>query len=138
MTSSDFDAAPRIPSARPQPDGGMRGPPCGGGQPGPPTVSGSGVSTIEPGGGTTLDASGLEKMYVVLDGEVTISNGHEEAVAAPMGLVHVRHHRTRGGPSRTTPTRPATILLAMPLQSGKGVTTERSTKGGTYAPSWFS
>jgi hypothetical protein len=34
-----------------------------------------GVSEIAPGGGTTLDQSAIEKFYVVLEGEVTISNG---------------------------------------------------------------
>src|SRR3712207_6959220 len=43
-----------------------------------------GLSHLLPGGGTTLEASPLEKMYVVLNGEVTISNGREE-----IGRAHV-------------------------------------------------
>lgn len=74
-----------------------------------------GVSTIEPGGGTTLDASGLEKMYVVLDGEVTISNGHEQAVLRPWDSCRIAPNEGRALKNDTN--RPATILLAMPLQT---------------------
>jgi quercetin dioxygenase-like cupin family protein len=74
-----------------------------------------GVSTIEPGGGTTLDASGLEKMYVVLDGEVTISNGYEEAVLRPWDSCRIAPNEERALKNNTN--RPATILLAMPLQT---------------------
>jgi glyoxylate utilization-related uncharacterized protein len=35
------------------------------------------LSTIEPGGGITLSASGAEKFYVVVEGEVDIANGTE-------------------------------------------------------------
>jgi quercetin dioxygenase-like cupin family protein len=73
-----------------------------------------GVSTIEPGGGTTLDASGLEKMYVVLDGEVTISNGSEEAVLRPWDSCRIAPNEARALKNNTS--KPATILLAMPLQ----------------------
>src|ERR1700756_976440 len=38
-----------------------------------------GVSVIAPGGGTTLSGAPDEKMYVVLDGELHVSNGQTEA-----------------------------------------------------------
>jgi len=55
-----------------------------------------GLSTVLPGGGTTLDASGIEKMYVVLEGEVAVSDGadllndaaltaHDDALACWVG-----------------------------------------------------
>jgi glyoxylate utilization-related uncharacterized protein len=72
-----------------------------------------GVSTIEPGGGTTLDASGLEKMYVVLDGEVTVSNGYEEAVLRRWDSCRIAPNEGRSLRNKTD--QPATILLAMPL-----------------------
>src|SRR4051812_41406966 len=74
-----------------------------------------GVSTIEPGGGTTLDASGLEKMYVVLAGEVTISTGHEQAVLRPWDSCRTAPNEGRA--LKNNIDQPATILLAMPLQS---------------------
>ena len=72
-----------------------------------------GLSHILPGGGTTLDASPLEKMYVVLDGEVTISNGADEATLRPWDSCRIAPDEPRALSNRTN--RPATLLLAMPL-----------------------
>jgi mannose-6-phosphate isomerase-like protein (cupin superfamily) len=72
-----------------------------------------GLSHILPGGGTTLDASSLEKMYVVLDGEVTISNGTEEVTLRAWDSCRIAPDEPRALSNRTN--RPATILLAMPL-----------------------
>jgi hypothetical protein len=72
-----------------------------------------GLSHILPGGGTTLDASPLEKMYVVLDGEVTISNGTEEVTLTAWDSCRIAPDEPRALSNRTN--RPATILLAMPL-----------------------
>ena len=45
-----------------------------------------GISVIEPGGGTTFTASGVEKFYVVLEGELQVSARHdEEASSATLG-----------------------------------------------------
>jgi hypothetical protein len=76
-----------------------------------------GVSEIAPGGGTTLDASPIEKMYVVLDGEVVISNGSEEAVLRRWDSCRIAPNEGRALKNNTT--RSATILLAMPLQAAK-------------------
>lgn len=73
-----------------------------------------GVSHLLPGGGTTLDASGTEKMYVVLDGEVVIANGlGEEAALGPWDSCRIAPGEGRQLSNRTN--RPATILLAMSL-----------------------
>jgi mannose-6-phosphate isomerase-like protein (cupin superfamily) len=72
-----------------------------------------GLSHLLPGGGTTLDASPLEKMYVVLDGEVTISNGSEEVTLQAWDSCRIAPDEPRALSNRTN--RPATILLAMPL-----------------------
>jgi len=76
-----------------------------------------GVSRVEPGGGTTLDASGVEKMYVVLEGELTISNGEEEAILRPWDSCRIAPNEARALNNKTD--RPAIVLLAMPLQSAK-------------------
>ena len=73
-----------------------------------------GLSHLLPGGGTTLAASPLEKMYVVLDGEVTISNGEETVALGPWDSCRIAPGEPRSIVNRTN--RPATILLAMPLQ----------------------
>jgi mannose-6-phosphate isomerase-like protein (cupin superfamily) len=72
-----------------------------------------GLSHLLPGGGTTLDASPLEKMYVVLDGEVTISNGSEEVTLRPWDSCRIAPDEPRALSNRSN--RPATVLLAMPL-----------------------
>lgn len=72
-----------------------------------------GLSHLLPGGGTTLDASPLEKMYVVLDGEVTISNGTEEVTLQRWDSCRIAPDEPRALSNRTN--RPATVLLAMPL-----------------------
>jgi mannose-6-phosphate isomerase-like protein (cupin superfamily) len=77
-----------------------------------------GLSHLLPGGGTTLDASPLEKMYVVLEGEVTISNGSEEVTLGPWDSCRIAPAEPRALSNRTN--RPATILLAMPLEPKKG------------------
>lgn len=72
-----------------------------------------GLSVIAPGGGTTLDASPIEKFYVVLDGEVAISNGRDSVSLRRWDSCRIapgeqRELRNRGE-------MPAAILLAMPI-----------------------
>ena len=55
------------------------------------------LSTIEPGGGIALSASGAEKFYVVVEGEIEISNGAET------------HHLGRYDSCRVAPDEPRTI-----------------------------
>lgn len=74
-----------------------------------------GISEIAPIGGTTLDTSPVEKMYVVLEGEVTISNGSEEVVLRSWDSCRIAANERRTLKNNTD--KPATILLAMPLQS---------------------
>ena len=57
--------------------------------------------------------SALEKMYVVLDGEVTISNGTDEVTLCPWDSCRIAPHEPRSLSNRTN--KPATIVLAMPL-----------------------
>ena len=73
-----------------------------------------GASVIEPGGGTTLDASGVEKIYVVLDGEVTISNGQTEIRLKRWDSCRIAP--AEGRQLRNDTEQSATILLVMPLQ----------------------
>jgi mannose-6-phosphate isomerase-like protein (cupin superfamily) len=80
---------------------------------GPSDVLWLGLSHLLPGGGTTLDASPIEKMYVVLDGEVTISNGTDEVTLRPWDSCRIAPDEPRSLSNRTN--KPATILLAMPL-----------------------
>ena len=71
----------------------------------------AGLSTLLPGGGTSLKASAQEKIYVVVEGELTISNGTEDAVLGPLDscLIAVGEARQL----RNATNRPVTVLLVM-------------------------
>ena len=65
-----------------------------------------------PGGTTGLDASPVEKVYVVLDGEVVISNGDSEVELRAWDSCRIAAGEARCVQNRTS--RNATVLLAMP------------------------
>ncbi len=72
-----------------------------------------GLSIIAPGGQTTLTASHLEKIYVVIAGEVVLGNGAERARLGPLDSC-----RIAPGEPRQVSNEGATearLLLAMPL-----------------------
>jgi quercetin dioxygenase-like cupin family protein len=71
-----------------------------------------GVSHILPGGGTTLDASPIEKLYVVLDGQVTVITEAGEEILGPHDSCRLAPGEKRALKNNTN--RPASILLAMP------------------------
>ena len=59
-----------------------------------------------------LDASPLEKLYVVVEGEVTIVTDGGEATLGPLDSCRIAPGERRRLENRTN--RPASILLAMP------------------------
>lgn len=78
-----------------------------------------GVSAIEPGGYTTLDASPVEKHYVVLEGQVTVVTGEGEVALSAFDSCRIAPGERRALQNRSG--RPAKILLAMPFpQPGHG------------------
>ena len=62
----------------------MRGLRLQGFEPGGPTKFWTGLSHFLPGGGAGPDASPLEKVYVVLAGEITVRCAGAETVLGPM------------------------------------------------------
>ncbi|QEL25415.1 cupin domain-containing protein [Bosea sp. F3-2] len=82
---------------------------------GPADTAWLGVSTIAPGGGTTLDASAVEKLYVVLDGTVTVSNGQDKVSLQRWDSCRIAPGEGRQLSNDTG--EPASILLVMPLQA---------------------
>ncbi|TPN33614.1 cupin domain-containing protein [Mesorhizobium sp. B2-3-3] len=74
-----------------------------------------GALTLASGGGTTLDASNVEKIYVVLDGEVTVSNGRENVRLRRWDSCRIGPNEARRLHNHTQ--EPATVLLVMPLQA---------------------
>lgn len=53
-------------------------------EPGGPANQWVGLSQVLPGGGAGPDSTPFEKVYVVLDGEMTVVAGGEEAVLGPL------------------------------------------------------
>lgn len=75
-----------------------------------------GLSTIEPGGGTTSSASDLEKFYVCIQGVVEIeaedSHGAQVTVLAPLDSCRIAPNEARRITNRGTGA--AKLLLVMP------------------------
>ncbi len=71
-----------------------------------------GLSHLLPGAHTGLDASPLEKLYVVVAGEVTIVSDTGEAALGPLDSCRIAPGERRRLENRTN--LPASILLAMP------------------------
>ena len=75
-----------------------------------------GLSVIEPGGGTSLTASAVEKFYVVFDGEVEIT-AEKDGVTERQVFERLDSCRIAPGESRqlfNRSARAATVLLVMP------------------------
>jgi quercetin dioxygenase-like cupin family protein len=80
---------------------------------GPADTAWLGMSHLLPGGGTSLDASPVEKFYVVLDGEVTIITDTGREVLRQWDSCRIAPGEKRALKNETN--RTATILLSMPL-----------------------
>lgn len=71
-----------------------------------------GLSHFLPGGGADESASPLERIYVVLTGQITVTSEGEEAVLGPLDSVCFAPGETRS--VRNDTTLPATMLVLMP------------------------
>ena len=75
-----------------------------------------GLSTIEPGGGTTLSASDMEKVYVVLAGELEVAAqigaSRQVETLFPLDSCRIGPAEARQLTNRSD--RQATVLLVMP------------------------
>jgi mannose-6-phosphate isomerase-like protein (cupin superfamily) len=83
-----------------------------------------GVSVIAPGGGTTLSSSPDEKMYVVLDGKLHLSNGESEVSLQRWDSCRIAAGEDRRLTNRTKT--PVTVLLVMPLPADERSLPHRS------------
>ncbi len=70
-----------------------------------------GLSRYEPGGHAERDASGTEKVYVVLEGELTIVTDAGEAVLGPLDSCYLAPGEARAVENRAT--EPASMLVLM-------------------------
>jgi len=70
-----------------------------------------GLSYFLPGGGADWDATATEKVYVVIEGEVTVVTDGSEAVLGRLDSVHLKPGESRAVENRSN--RPATMLVLM-------------------------
>jgi quercetin dioxygenase-like cupin family protein len=75
-----------------------------------------GLSHYLPGGGAERDATPIEKVYVVLDGELTVVTDDGETALGPLDSCRLAPNEARAVENRTN--RPATLLVVMPYPDG--------------------
>lgn len=71
-----------------------------------------GLSHILPGGGAEMDATPLEKVYVVVSGEVTVITDKGTETLGPLDSCYLAPNEARAVENRTNLT--ATMLVVMP------------------------
>lgn len=71
-----------------------------------------GLSVFLPAGGCEMSATPLEKVYVVLDGEVTIVTDSGEATLGPLDSIYLAPDEARAIENRTNAA--ARMLVVMP------------------------
>ena len=71
-----------------------------------------GLSYFLPGGGAEKSASPLERVYVVVDGEVTVTVGGKDTTLGPLDSCHIPPGEERAIVNKTN--RVATMLVVMP------------------------
>src|SRR3954453_16613545 len=71
-----------------------------------------GLSNFLPGGGAEMDATPLEKVYVVVSGEVTVTTDAGETTLGPLDSCRLAPGEARSIENKTN--LPALMLVAMP------------------------
>jgi len=75
-----------------------------------------GLSHFLPGGGAEMDATPLEKVYVVLEGEVTVTTDDSEVTLKALDSCYLPPGQARAIVNRTN--LPASMLVVMPYPDG--------------------
>jgi quercetin dioxygenase-like cupin family protein len=75
-----------------------------------------GLSHYLPGGGAEHDATPIEKVYVVLAGEITVITDEGETTLGPLDSCRLAPNEARAVENRTN--RPASMLVVMPYPDG--------------------
>ncbi|SRR6266705_187249 len=71
-----------------------------------------GVSYYLPGGRAEMDATAIEKVYVVLDGEITVTTEDGTWTLGPLDSCRLAPNEARAVSNRSN--RPATMLVILP------------------------
>jgi glyoxylate utilization-related uncharacterized protein len=77
-----------------------------------------GLSHYAPGGHAERDASGTEKVYVVVDGEITVITDDGEAVLGPLDSVYLAPGEARAVENRSGAVASILVLMEYPKQAG--------------------
>lgn len=85
-------------------------------------VSGSknfwvGLSHFLPGGGCTMEATPLEKVYIVLSGEITVETEQGSETLGPMDSCHIAPNEVRRVINNSN--QPSSMLVVMPYPKEK-------------------
>ena len=75
-----------------------------------------GLSHFLPGGGAEMDATPIEKVYVVVEGEVTVTTEEGDTTLGPLDSCRLIPGEARSILNRTN--RPASMLVVMPYPTG--------------------
>jgi quercetin dioxygenase-like cupin family protein len=75
-----------------------------------------GLSHFLPGGGAERDGTPLEKVYVVVEGEVTVTTDDTTRTLGPLDSCWLAAGESRSIENRTN--RPASMLVVMPYPEG--------------------
>ncbi len=70
-----------------------------------------GLSYFLPGGGADHDTAPTERVYVVVEGQVTVTTDQDEATLGPLDSIHLAPGEARSVENRTN--RPAAMLVLM-------------------------
>lgn len=76
-----------------------------------------GLSHFLPGGGAEMDATPIEKVYVVVDGEVTVTTDDGRVTLGPLDSCRLAPGEARSIANGTN--RPASMLVVMPYPGGR-------------------
>lgn len=77
-----------------------------------------GLTHFLPGGGASYESTPLEKVYVVLNGEITVLTERGEVVLRAFDSCHIPPNEARSVTNRTN--NPATMLVVMPYPEAQG------------------
>jgi mannose-6-phosphate isomerase-like protein (cupin superfamily) len=77
-----------------------------------------GLSHFLPGGGCEFEGGHLEKVYVVIEGEIVIRTDSGETTLGPLDSCHIAAGESRSVENRTN--LPASMLVVIPYPPGRG------------------
>jgi quercetin dioxygenase-like cupin family protein len=75
-----------------------------------------GLSHFLPGGGAEMDTTPLEKVYIVVEGEVTVTTDRGDVSLGPLDSCRLAPGEARSIVNRTN--RPASMIVVMPYPAG--------------------